>query len=298
MSPKLIYIAGPTGVGKTSLSITLAKHYNTEIVSCDSRQFYKEMRIGTAIPTEDELSQVPHHLIHHQSIKHPISVGADEKQALTVLDKLFKKHENVILTGGSGLYAQALLEGLDVFPEVPEDVKAQLGVFYKTHGLQGLQDLLRDQDPTHYQKVDRQNPVRLLRALEICFTSGVPYSSFLGKNKKSRPFESQIVVLHQPREILYERINIRVDQMIEEGLEEEVKNLEACREMSSMKTVGYQEWWNYFDGVYNRDKVISEIKKNTRRYAKRQITWFKRYGENVVLPANTPLKELIDYLED
>ena len=298
MSPKLIYIAGPTGVGKTSLSITLAKHYNTEIVSCDSRQFYKEMRIGTAVPTEDELSQVPHHLIHHQSIKHPISVGAYEKQALTVLDKLFKKHENVILTGGSGLYAQALLEGLDVFPEVPEDVKAQLGVFYKTHGLQGLQDLLRDQDPTHYQKVDRQNPVRLLRALEICFTSGVPYSSFLRKNKKSRPFESQIVVLHQPREILYERINIRVDQMIEEGLEEEVKNLEACREMSSMKTVGYQEWWNYFDGVYNRDKVISEIKKNTRRYAKRQITWFKRYGENVVLPANTPLKEFIDYLED
>ena len=141
MNPKLIYIAGPTGVGKTSLSIKLAKHYNTDIISCDSRQFYKEMRIGTAVPTEDELSQVPHHLIHHESIKNPISVGAYEKQALSILDKLFKKHENVILTGGSGLYAQALLEGLDMFPEVPEDVKTQLGVFYKNHGLQGLQDL-------------------------------------------------------------------------------------------------------------------------------------------------------------
>ena len=192
MNPKLIYIAGPTGVGKTSLSIKLAKHYNTEIISCRLSSILQRNENRTAVPTEDELSQVPHHLIHHESIKNPISVGAYEKQALSILDKLFKKHENVILTGGSGLYAQALLEGLDLFPEVPEDVKAQLGVFYKNHGLQGLQDLLRDQDPTHYQKVDRQNPVRLLRALEICLHLEFPTLPFSEKKKRVDPLNLKL----------------------------------------------------------------------------------------------------------
>ena len=297
MKPKLIYIAGPTGVGKTALTLLLAKHYQTEIVSCDSRQFYKEMSIGTAVPTQAELAAIPHHFIQNKSIKEPVNVGAYEKAALLTLEKLFQKNKIVFLTGGSGLFAQALMKGLDIFPSIPDEIKAQMEVFHKTHGLKGLQELLRDQDPNYYSKVDRQNPLRLIRALEVCFASGSPYSSFLGKNENNRPFESQVIVLHQPRETLYERINKRVDQMIDMGLEEEVKSLNQYRDLSSLRTVGYQEWWEHFDGKYDRETAIEEIKKNTRRYAKKQITWFKRYGSDAFFPANTPLQEFINEIE-
>ena len=297
MKPKLIYIAGPTAVGKTALSIALAQHYNTEIVSCDSRQFYKEMQIGTAVPTAEELAAVPHHFIQQRSVTNPLNVGAYEKEGLKVLASLFKKHEVVILTGGSGLFAQALIEGLDQFPTIPEEVKTQLAVFYETHGIEGLQDLLRDQDPDHYRKVDRQNPLRLLRALEVCFAASAPYSSFLGKNKIERPFDSHTFVLHQPRETLYDRINQRVDQMIASGLEAEVKGLEAHRDLSSLRTVGYQEWWRYFEGTADIEKVIHEIKRNSRRYAKRQVTWFNRYGKDAIYPANTPPAAFVSLIE-
>jgi tRNA dimethylallyltransferase len=296
MNAKLIYVAGPTGVGKTALSLALAQHYKTEIVSCDSRQFYKEMKIGTAVPSAEELASVPHHFIQYESVTNPVSVGEYEKQALEKLETLFEKHERIILTGGSGLFAQALMEGLDEFPDIPEEVKMQLRVFHQTHGLQGLQELLRDQDPTHYRNVDRQNPLRLMRALEVCFASGAPYSSFLGKSKAKRSFDSQVIVLHQPREILYDRINQRVDQMIEEGLEEEVKQLEAHKDLASLRTVGYQEWWDYFAGKNDKEATILEIKRNTRRYAKRQITWFNRYGKEVLFPANMPIDDFIKHL--
>jgi tRNA dimethylallyltransferase len=296
MNAKLIYVAGPTGVGKTALSLALAKHYKTEIVSCDSRQFYKEMKIGTAVPSAEELASVPHHFIQYESVTNPVSVGEYEKQALEKLKTLFEKHERIILTGGSGLFAQALMEGLDEFPDIPDEVKMQLRVFHQTHGLHGLQELLRDQDPTHYRNVDRQNPLRLMRALEVCFASGAPYSSFLGKSKAKRSFDSQVIVLHQPREILYDRINQRVDQMIEEGLEEEVKQLEAHKDLGSLRTVGYQEWWDYFAGKNDKEATILEIKRNTRRYAKRQITWFNRYGKEVLFPANMPVEDFIKHL--
>jgi tRNA dimethylallyltransferase len=296
MNAKLIYVAGPTGVGKTALSLALAKHYKTEIVSCDSRQFYKEMKIGTAVPSAEELASVPHHFIQYESVTNPVSVGEYEKQALEKLKTLFEKHERIILTGGSGLFAQALMEGLDEFPDIPDEVKMQLRVFHQTHGLHGLQELLRDQDPTHYRNVDRQNPLRLMRALEVCFASGAPYSSFLGKSKAKRSFDSQVIVLHQPREILYDRINQRVDQMIEEGLEEEVKQLEAHKDLGSLRTVGYQEWWDYFAGKNDKEATILEIKRNTRRYAKRQITWFNRYGKEVLFPANMPIDDFIKHL--
>ena len=297
MKPKLIYIAGPTGVGKTALTLSLAKHYQTEIVSCDSRQFYSEMSIGTAVPSPAELAAVPHHFIQNKSIKEPVNVGAYEKEALATLEKLFQKNTIVFLTGGSGLFAQALMKGLDVFPPIPHEIKAQMDVFHKTHGLQGLQELLRDQDPNYYNRVDRQNPLRLIRALEVCFASGAPYSSFLGKNENKRAFESQVIVLHQPREALYERINKRVDDMIDRGLEEEVIRLREYKDLSSLKTVGYQEWWDYFAGKYDRETTIETIKKNTRRYAKRQITWFKRYGNDAFFPANTPLHEFSNAIE-
>jgi len=296
MNAKLIYVAGPTGVGKTALSLALAQHYKTEIVSCDSRQFYKEMKIGTAVPSLEELATVPHHFIQHESVNNPISVGEYEKHALKKLEMLFEKHERIILTGGSGLFAQALMEGLDQFPDIPEEVKKQLNVFYKSHGIEGLQELLRDHDPTHYRVVDRQNPLRLMRALEVCFASGVPYSSFLGKSKTKRPFNCQTIVLHQPREILYDRINQRVNQMIEEGLEDEVKQLETYKNLASLRTVGYQEWWSYFAGDNDKEATISEIKRNSRRYAKRQITWFNRYGKDVLFPANMPLEDFIKHL--
>ena len=296
MNAKLIYVAGPTGVGKTALSLALAQHYKTEIVSCDSRQFYKEMKIGTAVPSLEELATVPHHFIQHESVTNPISVGEYEKHALKKLEMLFEKHERIILTGGSGLFAQALMEGLDQFPDIPEEVKMQLNVFYKTHGIEGLQELLRDHDPSHYRVVDRQNPLRLIRALEVCFASGAPYSSFLGKSKHKRPFDCQTIVLHQPREILYDRINQRVDQMIKEGLEDEVKQLETYKNLASLRTVGYQEWWSYFAGDNDKEATISEIKRNSRRYAKRQITWFNRYGKDVLFPANMPLEDFIKHL--
>ncbi len=292
-SPQLLYIAGPTASGKTALALALAQHYQTEILSCDSRQFYQEMKIGTAPPSPDELAQVPHHFIHHRSLSDTYNVGAFEREALEVLEKLFKKHAIVIMVGGSGLYADAVLEGFDHFPEVPEAIRQQLEMYYQAHGIDSLQEMLRREDPDHYARVDRQNPQRMLRALGVTIAAGKPYSSFLGKTKKTRPFGTKVMVLDLDREVLYQRIDQRVDQMIAAGLDAEAKALQPFQDHPAFRTVGYQEWIPFWEGQCDREIVIETIKRNSRRYAKRQITWFKKYGAANFYPADAPFNTFL-----
>lgn len=292
-SPQLLYIAGPTASGKTALALALAQHYQTEILSCDSRQFYQEMKIGTAPPSPDELAQVPHHFIHHRSLSDTYNVGAFEREALEVLEKLFKKHAIVIMVGGSGLYADAVLEGFDHFPEVPEAIRQQLEMYYQAHGIDSLQEMLRREDPDHYARVDRQNPQRMLRALGVTIAAGKPYSSFLGKTKKTRPFGTKVMVLDLDREVLYQRIDQRVDQMIAAGLDAEAKALQPFQDHPAFRTVGYQEWIPFWEGQCDRETVIETIKRNSRRYAKRQITWFKKYGAANFYPADEPFNTFL-----
>ena len=292
----LIYIAGPTGVGKTKLSLEIAKLFDTDIISCDSRQFYKEMNIGTAVPTSEELNEVQHHLIQHKSIHDKYTVGDFEKEAIRTLDFLFKKKDNVIMVGGSGMYADSLMFGLDSFPKISPEIRNQIELFYKSHGLKGLQELLLKKDPKYYTRVDIKNPTRLIRAIEVCIASEKPYSSFLGKEKKPRNFVSKMVVLHRPRKDLYERINHRVDQMIEVGLIKEAQKLLPNKDLSPLKTVGYKELFPCFEGKEATQESISKIKKNTRRYAKRQITWFKKYNNALSFPADTEAKVIYQLL--
>lgn len=299
MSTKnLIYIAGPTGVGKTKLSLELAKRFDTEIISCDSRQFYKEMEIGTAVPTAEELKEVKHHFIQHKSIQEVYTVSDFEKEAIKKLDTLFKRKDTVIMVGGSGMYADAVMFGMDEFPEIPEETRNQINVFYQTHGLKGLQELLREKDPKYYTRVDINNPVRLIRALEVCVASDQPFSSFLGKPRAPRNFVSKMLILHCPRPILYDKINSRVDQMMEAGLEEEARKLVEFKDLSALKTVGYKELFPFIEEKEDLENAISEIKKNSRRYAKRQITWFKKYDNALCFPANTPADEIFSLLEE
>jgi|TARA_B110000977_G_scaffold26019_1_gene32250 tRNA dimethylallyltransferase len=297
MSTKtLIYIAGPTGVGKTKLSLEIAKLFDTDIISCDSRQFYKEMNIGTAVPTSEELNEVQHHLIQHKSIHDKYTVGDFEKEAIQTLDFLFKKKDFVIMVGGSGMYADSLMFGLDSFPKISPEIRNQIELFYKSHGLKGLQELLLKKDPKYYTRVDIKNPTRLIRAIEVCIASEKPYSSFLGKEKKPRNFVSKMVILHRPRKDLYERINHRVDQMIEVGLIKEAQKLLPNKDLSPLKTVGYKELFPCFEGKEAIQDGTSKIKKNTRRYAKRQITWFKKYNNALSFPADTEAKVIYELL--
>ena len=297
MSTKtLIYIAGPTGVGKTKTAIALAKAFDTEIISCDSRQFYKEMKIGTAVPTEEELAAVPHHFIQSKSIEEAYTVADFEKEAMATIEELFDKKDTLIMVGGSGMYADAVMFGMDEFPEVPQEVRNQIRLFYETHGLQGLQELLREKDPKYYTRVDINNPVRLLRALEVCIASDKPYSSFLGQERPARSFVSKMIILHCPRTVLYDKINARVDQMMKDGLEEEARALIPFKDHAALRTVGYKELFPYFDEECSLEEAINEIKKNSRRYAKRQITWFKKYDNALCFPANTTTKEIYGLL--
>ena len=297
MNKTLIYVAGPTGVGKTALSIKLAKKFDTDIVSCDSRQFYKEMKLGTAVPSAEELSEVPHHFIQHKSIEDTYTVGDFEKEAIAKLEELFKTKDTLIMVGGSGMYADAIMFGMDEFPEVPPEIRNQINVFYQSHGLKSLQNLLMEKDPDYYRKVDRNNPQRLIRALEVCIASNQPYSSFLGKAKPNRSFVSKMLILHCPRTILYNRINERVDKMMAESLLEEVEQLFQQRELYPLKTVGYKELFPFIEGKTTLEIAVDEIKKNSRRYAKRQITWFKKYDNALCFPANTPVEEIFDLLK-
>ena len=296
-SKTLLYIAGPTGIGKSKLSITLAKSLGTEIISCDSRQFYKEMEIGTAVPNQNELAEVKHNFIQHKSIHDIYTVGEFEKDVLGKLKELFKLKNIIIMVGGSGMYADAVMFGLDKFPKVPNKVRSQINLFYQTHGLKSLQQLLLEKDPKYYSRVDINNPMRLIRALEVCISAEKPYSSFLGKKLINRSFIAKTIILNCSRTMLYDRINNRVDKMLESGLELEAKKLMKHKDLPSLKTVGYKELFSYFEGKINLEKAISEIKKNTRRYAKRQITWLKRYDNTISVESSTKSEEIIRLLK-
>jgi tRNA dimethylallyltransferase len=275
----IISIVGETAIGKTSISIELAKYFKTEIISSDSRQFYKEMNIGTAVPSLEELNQIPHHFIQNRSIFEDYSVGDFEKDALKKLDQLFKKYDNVVMVGGSGLYVNAVLNGLDDFPDVEPSLRKNLKNQLLDSGIASLQQRLKELDYTAYQKIDIENQQRLIRALEICIGTGKPYSSFLKKKNNKRNFEPIKIGVTAEREIVYNRINQRVDQMIENGLIEEAKKLYPHRNLNALQTVGYKELFRYFVGEITLEFAISEIKKNTRRFAKRQGTWFRKDDE-------------------
>ena len=276
MKKIVISVIGPTAIGKTKLAIALANYYNTEIISADSRQFFKEMKIGTAVPSDDELKSAPHHFIQHKSIFESYSVGDFERDALKCLNQLFEEKEVVILVGGSGLYVDAIVKGLDKFPEIAPEIRISLNRKLEEEGIQSLQKQLKELDPLYYEKVDTENPHRLIRALEVCIGSGKPYSSFLNKEKPKRPFELITVGISADREIIYDRINQRVDIMISEGLLEEAKSVYQHRALNALQTVGYKELFSHFDGDYDLNFALEEIKKNTRRFAKRQLTWFKK----------------------
>jgi len=295
-SRKLIVVVGPTAVGKTALAISLAKHFRTEIISADSRQFYREMSIGTAKPTAEELAQAPHHFIDSHSIAEEYSAGDFERDALDLLDKLFEQHEYVVMVGGSGLFVRSVCEGLDDLPKAPVEVRNRLNTIFEMEGIEPLQQRLKTIDPAYYQSADVDNPQRVIRALEVYEATGKPFSSFLVKATAKRSFEIITIGLNMERERLYERINLRVDKMMEEGLLEEVKSLVAYRDKPALLTVGYAELFAYLDGVLSLEDAVDKIKQNSRRYAKRQITWFKKYGGTVWFePGN--LEDILAFIE-
>ncbi len=277
----LISIVGPTAIGKTALSIQLANYFKTEIISADSRQFFKEMQIGTAAPTPTELESATHHFIHHKSVKDDYNVGAFEKDAMALLDKLFIKHNVVIMVGGSGLYVDSVTKGLDDFPEVDSKIRDDLNQQLATNGLQYLQERLKQLDPVSFKTIAIDNPHRIIRALEICIGTGKPYASYLNKEKQKRPFKTITIGLTAERAVIYDRINRRVDMMIEQGLIEEVKKLMPQQHLNALNTVGYKELFNFLNGEWTLEFAISEIKKNSRRFAKRQLTWFKK-NEDII----------------
>lgn len=289
----LIAIVGPTAIGKTSLSIKLAKHFNTEILSADSRQFFKEMQIGTAAPTHEERSQAKHHFIHNKSIIDDYSVGTFEKEAINTLNTLFKDKNVVIMVGGSGLYVDAVTKGLDYFPDVDKSIRTQLNKDLETHGLESLQLKLKTLDPKSYNTIAIDNPQRVIRALEICIGTKKPYSSFLNKDKNNRNFKTITIGLTADRDIIYNRINKRVDIMIDNGQIEEAKALISKQHLNALNTVGYKELFKYFNNEWNLEFAIEEIKKNSRRFAKRQLTWFKRNKSTFWFDYNTSVTEII-----
>lgn len=293
----LINIVGPTAIGKTSLAIQLANKFNTEIISADSRQFYKEMSIGTAVPSAEELQAAKHHFIQHTSIEDNYNVGDFESDAIKKLDELFKNNKIVIMVGGSGLYTKSVLEGLDYFPEVSLEIRQELNLKLEKEGLDSLQQQLHKLDPDYYKIVDLENPHRVIRALEVCISSGKPYSSYLNQPKKKRNFTAISIGLNAEREIIYDRINRRVDLMITEGLMDEAKALFPKRELNALNTVGYKELFSYLEGKDSLETAVSEIKKNTRRFAKRQLTWFRKDQEINWFDYKTPVEEIQQFLD-
>lgn len=272
----LIVICGPTAVGKTDYAIELADKLGTEIISADSRQLYREIPIGTAQPSKEQLSRVKHHFIACRSIEEDCNAGMFERDALKLLDELFQEHATVICCGGTGLYIKALCEGLDDLPEADEAVRQELTERLESEGLEPLQRLLKELDPVHYERMDTQNPQRVIRALEVCLSTGKSFSSFHEGEKKQRPFKIQKIGLEMPREKLYGRINKRVDLMLENGWLEETKAVFDKRHLNALNTVGYKELFRHLAGEITLEEATEKIKTNTRRFAKRQLTWFKR----------------------
>ncbi len=293
----LITIVGPTAIGKTSLSILVAQHFNTEIISCDSRQFYKEMTIGTAVPEPEELSAVPHHFIQDRSIFEDYNVGAFERDAIKKLDELFQKHNVVIMVGGSGLYVDAVLKGFDDFPKVDPQIRKDLTLQLEKKGLESLQQQLKELDKETFDHIAIDNPQRVTRALEICIGTGLPYASFKNKAKKKRNFNSIKIGLNGERQLIYDRINLRVDIMIQNGLKEEVNRLYKHKELNALQTVGYRELFSFLDGNGTEAFAIEEIKKNTRRFAKRQLTWFRKDSEIIWFDFQDDIEKIINIID-
>jgi len=292
----LIYIAGPTGIGKTNLSIEIAKKLNTEIISCDSRQFYKELKIGTSPPSTSQLNQIRHHLIHNKSIHDVYNVGLYEKEAIELVNKLFEDTDILILVGGSGLYADSIMNGIDNFPDIPPNIREGLINEYNSSGLEVIQNKLKKLDIKYYKEVDLNNSNRIIRALEIIEFTGKPFSLFRTKKIKERIFESQVIVMECERNKLYNRINNRVDMMIEKGLENEVLELKNFKHLNTLNTVGYKEFFKYFEDKISYSDAVGKIKQNTRNYAKRQITWLKKYNNSIKVNYNQDIDKIINEL--
>lgn len=299
----LITIVGPTAIGKTALSIKLANYYNCDIISCDSRQFFKEMTIGTAVPDQEELAAATHHFIQNKSIFNNYTVGDFEKEALSKIEELFQTNDYVILVGGSGLYVDAILKGFDEFPAIDSAIREKVNSGYENQGIEYLQQQLEILDHDYFQKIKienpqtLQNPQRMMRFVEVCLGTGKPYSSFLNQKKNNRNFTSILIGLEADRNIIYDRINQRVEIMMKNGLLEEAQNLYPNRELNALQTVGYRELFSYFDGEFTLSFAIEEIKKNTRRFSKRQLTWFKRNENTKWFDYLTDIKFVIEYLK-
>lgn len=277
--PILLVIAGPTAVGKTALCVELAQKLRTEIISADSRQFYRELAIGTAKPTKEEQGGVKHHFIDSHSIQEYFSPGDFEREALILLERLFQKHEVVILTGGSGLYIKALLEGLDEMPEVDLVLREQLMQQLEKEGIAPLWEQLQHLDPMYAAQVDQQNPQRIVRALEVCLSTGKSYSDFRKKQSADRPFQAIKICLDRPREELYARIDQRMDQMLAQGLVDEAIQYQEFQHLYALKTLGYKEVYGHLKGEYDETEMVRLLKRNSRHYAKKQLTWFRHQGE-------------------
>jgi tRNA dimethylallyltransferase len=275
----LVILLGPTGIGKTELSLRIAEEMQTEIISCDSRQFYKELKIGTAAPTPEELARVPHHLVGMLSINDYYSAGRFETDALKKAGELFRKHRIVLMTGGSMLYIDAICKGIDDIPDIDEELRQQLLDRYQKEGIENMKAELKLLDPEYYHRVDQMNHKRIIHALEVCIMSGKPYSSFRKEKAKERPFHILKIGLNMPREELYDRINRRVERMMINGLQEEAEKLYHHRHLNALNTVGYKELFEYMDGNWTLEYAINMIKQNSRRYAKKQLSWFNRDKE-------------------
>ena len=298
MSKFLIAIVGPTAIGKTSLSIKLANSLHTEIISADSRQFFKEMKIGTAVPEPEELAAAPHHFIQHISVEDDYSVGHFEKDAIALTGKLFQKYDKLVMVGGSGMYVDAVINGLDEFPDVKDGVREELKLLFEAEGIETLQELLKKEDPKYYDQVDIFNHQRVIRALEVCLSAGEPFSSFRNKPRPERDFETIKIGLKAPREIMYERINKRVDLMVENGLVEEVRSLFSRKRLNALNTVGYKELFAHFQGEITLDQAIENIKTNTRRFAKRQLTWYRKDESIIWYDYEAPFSEIESFINE
>ena len=294
----LLVVVGPTAIGKTRMAIELAKYYNTEIISCDSRQFFKELTIGTAVPSQEELHQVRHHFIQHKSIFESYSVGDFERESIILLQPLFEKHNVVVMVGGSGLYVKAVIKGLDTFPEVEGSVREYLNEQYQKQGITFLQKELKVLDPIQYQQMDIYNPQRMIRALEVCIVAGKPYSSFLNKKATTRDFQTIQIGLTADRAIVYNRIEERVEVMLEKGLLIEAQEMFRYRKLNALQTVGYRELFDFLDGKMSLAIAVEEIKKNTRRFAKRQYTWFNKDEDIQWFDYEIAVEEIITVLKE
>lgn len=292
----LIVIGGPTGSGKSALAVEIAKHFGAPIISTDSRQVYRNMAIGTAQPTKEELAAVKHYFIADREVEDDFNCGRYEVEALALLNKLFTEYEYVVAVGGSGLYIQALCSGMDALPEADEKIRAGLKQRLEKEGLESLFTELQRLDPAYAEVVDRCNPARVMRALEVCISTGRPYSEQRSGTITERPFNIIKIATDMPRDILYERINKRVDIMVKDGLVEEVRNLYPKRELNALQTVGYRELFDYFDGKCSLNEAIELIKRNSRRYAKRQMTWFRR-DEEFRWFAPNDIENIIKYIQ-